>query len=59
MITVKKYTKGKLKGWNIRQMKDETYSAYKGGVSQMDGFYSIYACERWIKGSLIHINAMI
>ncbi len=38
MITIKKYTTGKYKGWNIRQTKDGKFHTYKGTVVQYGGF---------------------
>lgn len=50
MVTVKKYTTGKLKGWNIRQTKNGKFTAYLGITSQsLQQFDSLKECENWIK----------
>ena len=54
MVTVKKYTRGKLKGWNIRQTKNGKFIAYIGITSQSrEPFSTLIECENWIKAKYI------
>lgn len=56
MKTIKKFTRGKMKGWNIRQTKDGYYHAYIGIVSQGHWFPTIKACTDWIKSDRKYPN---
>lgn len=41
MTIVKKYTKGKAKGWNIRQRKNSTFSIFRGNVCQFENLKTL------------------
>lgn len=53
MKTVKKYTFGKRKGWNIRQTeKWKTFEVYKGNVCKMGGFDNMSEADSWLMNHL-------